>query len=135
MAKVLIFGTFDVFHKGHESFLKQARKLGDLIVVVARDRNVEKMKGKLPRNFETKRAALIRKSGLANKVIMGSKTHNFYRTIRTHKIDLIALGYDQKPSIPYLKKDLRRHRLGQVKIVRLRGLRPQVYKTSKLLDS
>lgn len=46
MAKIVMaFGTFDVFHPGHEYYLTQAKKYGDiLIVVVARDKTVEKVK-------------------------------------------------------------------------------------------
>ncbi|MDP2671848.1 MAG: adenylyltransferase/cytidyltransferase family protein [bacterium] len=133
MKKVVIFGTFDVFHPGHASFLKQAKKLGDsLLVVVARDFHVQRVKNKLPLNSEKSRAQKIRRFKLADQVILGSKTHNFYRTLRSHKIDILALGYDQKPTVAELKRDLRRHRLGEVKIVRLRGLKPEIYKTSKL---
>ncbi|MHA1679090.1 MAG: adenylyltransferase/cytidyltransferase family protein, partial [Promethearchaeota archaeon] len=54
--KVLCFGTFDILHPGHVSFLKQARKYGNyLVVVVARDENVKKIKGKYPLDNELKR--------------------------------------------------------------------------------
>ena len=46
MVTVMAFGTFDVLHPGHHFYLEQARKLGDnLVVVVARDANVKKLKG------------------------------------------------------------------------------------------
>ena len=133
MENVLVFGTFDIFHPGHKSFLNQAKKLGNLTVVVARDQNVKRAKGSFPRTTEKDRARTIRKTRIADKVVLGSKSHNFYRTIRSNKINIVALGYDQKPSIRELKKDLRQHRLSQVKIVRLRALRPDKYKSSKLL--
>src|SRR3989337_1126541 len=105
MKKIMVFGTFDIFHKGHLNFLKQSRKIGDyLIVVVARDKFVEKAKGMPPKNNEKYRANSVRKAKVANKVILGSKTYNYFRTIRTYKPTIIALGYDQKPTIPKLKK-------------------------------
>lgn len=133
MTRVVTFGTFDIFHPGHISYLKQAKKLGDfLLVVVARDANTHKAKGRLPENSEKNRLKEIRKAKIADKVILGSKTRNFYRTLRTNKINLIALGYDQKPTISQLKKTLRRHRLSQVEIKRLKPYNPDKYKSSKL---
>lgn len=129
----MTFGTFDGIHPGHKSFLKQAKKLGDyLLVVIARDYFVAKAKGKQPRAVESKRAKEVRDLSIADKVILGSKIHDYFQTLRTYKIDLIALGYDQKPKTHDLRKLLRRHRLGNIKVVRLRGLRPEVYKSSKL---
>lgn len=131
--KVIVFGTFDTLHPGHRSFLKQAKKLGEyLLVVIARDIHVERAKSKSALKDERQRVAQIRSLRLADRVILGSKTHNFFQTIRTYEIDMIALGYDQKPRIAELKKDLRRHRLHQIKIVRLRSLKPEIYKSSKL---
>lgn len=136
MKKIMVFGTFDTVHKGHESFFKQAKKLGDyLIVVVARDNYVKKAKKLSPVNNERIRVQNVRKSKQPNKVILGSKTHNFYRTIRTYKPETIALGYDQKPTINELKKQLRRHHLSKVKIVRTRAFKPKIYKTSLILKS
>ena len=58
--KVMVFGTFDIFHKGHENFLKQAKKLGDcLTVVVARDETV--LKFKLPFLEITRKVTRIKK--------------------------------------------------------------------------
>ena len=132
---VMVFGTFDTIHKGHESFFKQAKNLGDyLIVVVARDVHVKSAKKSSPVNNEKIRVRNVRRSKLPAKVILGSKVHNFYRTIRTYKPETIALGYDQKPSINELKRQLRRHRLSRIKIVRLRAHKPRIYKTSLILN-
>jgi len=131
MKRVVVFGTFDFLHEGHLNFFKQAKKLGDyLIIVIARDKFVKKAKGKKPIHNEELRTSNLRKVKTADKVILGSQTHNFYRTLRTHKTDIIALGYDQKPTINQLQKDLKRHRL-VVKIVRLKAYKPGVYKSSK----
>ncbi len=133
MTRVVTFGTFDIFHPGHVSYLKQAKKLGDyLLVVVARDTNTHKAKGMLPENSESARVRKVRKAKIANKVILGSKTRNFYRTLRTNKIDLIALGYDQKPTVYQLRKALKSHRLANIEIKRLRAHRPDEFKSSKL---
>lgn len=43
--KVMAFGTFDLFHPGHQYYLSEASKSGDeLIVVIARDLRVEHIK-------------------------------------------------------------------------------------------
>lgn len=136
MKKIIAFGTFDIFHPGHISFLKQARRLGDyLIVVVARDKNTLKAKGKLPKNSEKTRLREVKKAKLADKVILGSINNNYFRTLRTNKIDLIALGYDQKPTISQLKKVLRKHRLSHIEIRRLKPYNPDKYKSSKLVQN
>jgi FAD synthetase len=46
MKKVLVGGCFDLLHFGHISFLKQARALGDhLVVALESDENASRMKG------------------------------------------------------------------------------------------
>ena len=45
MVKVMATGTFDLLHMGHIFYLKEAKKLGDtLVVVVATDATVRKLK-------------------------------------------------------------------------------------------
>ena len=61
MVRVMVFGTFDGLHQGHLNFFKQARNLSKnsyLIVSVARDKNVKKIKGRLPYLNEKKKACL-----------------------------------------------------------------------------
>jgi len=59
----MVFGTFDVFHKGHESFLRQAYCYGDfLVAVVARDKTVAKIKKHRTKNKRTKKTSWFGKN-------------------------------------------------------------------------
>ena len=130
--KVMVFGTFDIFHKGHESFLRQAKKQGSFLVVsVGRDKVVEKVKGKLPRNNEKKRRDKIKESGLADRVILGG-LKNMYAQIRKERPDIICLGYDQLSFVDRLPQKLLEFGMKNVKIIKLRPYRSDIYKSSKL---
>ncbi len=131
MKKVMTFGTFDIFHPGHASYLAQAKKLGEcLIVVVARDENVARYKKQDTRNKEKARLRVVTSSGLADSVVLGS-LRNQYAVIEKFRPDVIALGYDQKVDMRELKSKLQEFSL-ETKIVRLKAYKPEVYKSSKL---
>jgi len=128
----MVFGTFDIFHKGHENFLQQAKKQGDfLIVVIARDKTVLAVKKNKPRNSEKKRLAVVEKSGLADKAILGN-LQNKYAIIRKYKPDVIGLGYDQKSFTEELGKKLKELGLDKTRLVRLKSYYPKKYKSSLL---
>ena len=49
MKKVITYGTFDLFHKGHYNIIKRARALGDYLIVGVNDDDlVESYKNKRP---------------------------------------------------------------------------------------
>ena len=128
---VMAFGTFDIFHKGHKSYLKQAKMLGDkLIVIVARDKTIELIKKQKPVNGEQERVLAVKNSKIADEVILGS-LKNKYAVIKKYRPDIIALGYDQKANLAELKEKLKEFKL-QTKIVRLKSYKPEIYKSSKL---
>lgn len=92
----MAFGTFDILHKGHINFLEQARKLGDyLVVVVGRDDNVIKIKGKRTLDSQDERIDNIKKLNLADEVLIGDKD-DFFKQIQEEMPNIIALGYDQR---------------------------------------
>ena len=131
--KVMAFGTFDIFHKGHENFLEQARQCGDcLIVVVARDKTVAEVKGNLPQNNEQARLKTVVKSGLADKMVLGNLKDK-YKIIEKFKPDVICLGYDQQAFTESLEEKLKEYNLLNTKIVRLKSYCPEKYKSSKFL--
>lgn len=132
MKKAIAFGTFDIFHEGHKDFFRQARKYGNyLIVVVARDENVLKIKNKLPKNNEVKRLNIIKESKLADEVVLGNLADK-YKAIKKYKPNAICLGYDQEVSINKLKEKLAEFGLEKTEIIRLNSFHPETYKSSKL---
>ncbi|PLW80573.1 FAD synthase [Candidatus Woesearchaeota archaeon] len=129
--KVMCFGTFDMFHPGHEYFLNEAKKFGnELVVVVARDKTVNEIKGFYPKEDEKKRLQNIIDSKIAEKVVLGDEILNKYNVLG-EKPDIIALGYDQKYFLEHLQDELNKRNL-KTKIVRLDSFHPEKYKSSKL---
>jgi len=128
MKKVMAFGTFDLLHPGHLHYLKEAKKLGDeLIVLIARDETVRKVKNKLPKNNETIRFENIKKLGIANKVILGDLVDKF-KVIREEKPDILAFGYDQKMPIENIQEKIGSH----IQMITISAFKPEEFKSSKL---
>ena len=129
--KILVFGTFDIFHKGHEFFLKEAKKYGNLEVVVARDSTVKKVKGIFPLNNELTRLKVIKSLDYVDKAVLGNKA-NKYKIIEELKPDIICLGYDQNSFTKDLKKKIKEKGL-KIKIIKFKkSFKPEKYKSSKL---
>ena len=133
--KIMTFGTFDIFHPGHKSFLKQAREFGNyLIVVIARDKTVKNIKDRLPQNNECDRLQVVMKSNLADKIVLGSLTDR-YAVIKRYQPEIICLGYDQKVNLKELKEKLVEFDLRKTKLTRLDPFHPEKYKSSKLREN
>lgn len=131
--RIMVFGTFDGLHKGHFNFFKQAKdsaKNSFLIVSIARDINVLKIKGHKPVFNEIARQDLVKECKIVNKVILAGKT-NYLKHILKEKPDIIALGYDQKAYVKDLKKDLKNNNL-LIKIIRLKPYKENIYKNHLL---
>ncbi len=131
--RIMVFGTFDILHKGHLNFFKQARGLSNnpfLIVSVARDRNVKKIKGHKPANSEQTRLKFVALSDLVNKAVLGGVKNHLPHILKA-KPSIIALGYDQTVYVKNLKQDLTKAGLN-VKVKRLKAFKPHLYKSSKL---
>lgn len=93
--RVLVFGTFDRLHPGHTHFLTEALKRGELSVVIARDRNVERIKKIQPTDDETARLHAVHLAVPDAQVILGDP-EDFLAPVRRIQPDLILFGYDQR---------------------------------------
>lgn len=134
MKRVMVFGTFDMVHEGHVDLFRQARALTPdphLIVSIARDSAVKRMKGAAPRHTDIERMRVVEENPLVDEVVLGDE-QGYIDHIKTCEPDIIALGYDQVGEyVARLEIDLLRVGL-ETKVVRLKPYKPEVYKTSKL---
>lgn len=129
--KVMVFGTFDLIHMGHENMFNQVRSLGNFIIaVVARDETVRSIKGRSPLYNESTRIKNLKKSGLADRIVLGDKYDKYY-AIKKYRPDVIALGYDQFAFTFGLKKLLIDLSLN-TQIQKLQPYKPSIYKSSIL---
>ncbi len=92
--RVMAAGTFEIVHPGHIFLLKRAAKLGKVFVVVSRDKNAAKAKGRMPTVHESQRLEVIRNLKCVDSAILGDRK-NFMNSIRRLKPDVILLGPDQ----------------------------------------
>lgn len=132
MKRVMVFGTFDILHPGHIEFLRQAKRYGDfLIVSLAREIWIKKIKGRKPMHSEGDRKSLLQAVKFVDKVVLGSK-QDYLGHILRHKPDVICLGYDQKAFTEGLQEKLSARGL-KVKIVRVRSYKKELYKSKNFL--
>lgn len=111
-------GTFDLLHMGHIYYLKEAKKLGDeLVVVVACDATVRKMKHE-PVTPEKMRVNIIKELQVVDQVFLG-KEDDMFEIVEKIQPDIIAIGYDQIPDEEKLKEDLKKRGI-DAEIVRLK---------------
>jgi len=130
MKKVMVTGAFDVLHKGHEHFFREAKQQGDfLVVVVGRDKTIEKVKDELPLNNENVRLRNVKKLGIADKVVLGHEDDQL-KIVEEEKPNIICLGYDQKSFITKgLREKLAKRGLTpEIKI--MEPFKPETYKSS-----
>ena len=110
-------GTFDLLHMGHIFYLKEAKKLGDtLVVVVATDATVRKLKHD-PITPQEIRVSLIKELKMVDDAYLGHED-DMYAIVEEIKPDIIALGFDQIHDESTIKNELKKRHLN-VKVVRL----------------
>jgi FAD synthetase len=123
--RVMGFGTFDAFHPGHLFYLKQLKVLGgELFIVIARDKNVERIKGKAPHFKEMERLSAVEEAGIADRVILGHES-DFFQVLREHAPDILGFGYDQRVDIEAIQADF-----PHIEIARLEAHQPHRFKSS-----
>lgn len=133
--RVLVGGVFDILHVGHIHFLRQAKALGDeLVVIVAHDETVRMQKRREPINSAEDRAELLRALRMVDEVYIGTPGTIDYELVKKIDPDIVALGPDQVFTCEKLKEDLRKHGI-KAEVIRI----PYLYKddrakTSKIIQ-
>jgi FAD synthetase len=121
--RVLVAGKFDILHLGHLAYLEQARELagtdGELIVIIALDKTIEKERGAPPVFPQDQRRRLVQALGIVDKAVIGLDTEDHTEIVIKTRPDIVALGYDQYTNIEMLEKRIDEEGL-KTKIVRLK---------------
>ena len=116
---VLTGGTFDILHVGHLFTFNQSILLGDvLVVVLATDKNVQKLKNHTPTNSQEDRVELVAHVKSVDAAILGDE-HDFMKIMDLVQPDIITVGYDQKHDEKELYDTISSKGHSHVKIVRL----------------
>jgi FAD synthetase len=106
--RVLAAGKFDILHLGHLAYLEQAKEIagedGELIVVIALDKTVQRERGAPPVFPQEQRRRLVESLAVVDKAVLGYDTSDHTIIVTDIKPDIVALGYDQKTDIPSLEK-------------------------------
>lgn len=130
---VLATGAFDLLHFGHLKALEDAKKAGgrnsSLIVLVARDKTVEKRKGKKPILPEDQRRVLVESLKPVDRAILGYEELNIGAVIRKLKPDVIAVGYDQNDILEAVRESLKDYPR-KVKVIQTKRYGPEYLNSS-----
>ena len=99
MKTVLTSGAFDLIHYGHIRLLEEAKRLGGpdarLVVIVARDETIRRLKGRLPVIPEDQRRAVVEALRVVDEALLGYEALDMATVIDLVQPDIIAVGYDQ----------------------------------------
>lgn len=131
--RIVLFGSFDPLHEGHKDLFRQAKELGDyLIVVVDRDSTIERLKKRAPHMPQQKRLAAVQADPSVDEALSGDEDPPSYNLLTTLDYSILALGYDQTPSNEESEALLRRIGKQGVHVVRLAPFKPEQYKSTYL---
>lgn len=119
--KVIVGGTFDVFHRGHESFLKKALSLGEVTVGLTSDRMAQKSKKRKVNDFNIRKKELdifFKKNSFKKAKIIKIED-KFGPTLKEDFDYIVVSPATHKTAIVINKK---RRRLGkkEIRVVKIR---------------
>ena len=105
MKKVITYGTYDCLHYGHINLLRNARKLGDYLIVGITSEAFDQSRGKIDvRQSLVERIEAVRATGLADKIIVEEYEGQKIADIERYGVDIFTVGSDWEGKFDYLKK-------------------------------
>lgn len=105
MKKVITYGSFDLFHRGHYNLLKRAKALGDYLIVGVTTEQYDKSRGKLNVSDSlSERIESVRRTGFADEIIVEDHIGQKVEDVLKYKIDILTVGSDWIGQFDHLKK-------------------------------
>lgn len=105
MKKVITYGTYDLFHRGHYKLLKRAKDLGDYLIVGVTTDNFDLERGKMNTcNNVMERIEAVKATGLADQIVIEEYRGQKIDDIQKYGVDIFAIGSDWEGYFDYLKE-------------------------------
>ena len=105
MIKVITYGTYDLFHYGHQRLLERAKALGDYLIVGVTADDFDKNRGKINvQQSLMERIESVRATGLADEIIIEEYEGQKIDDIKRYDIDIFTVGSDWKGYFDYLNE-------------------------------
>lgn len=105
MKKVITYGTYDMFHYGHQRLLERAKKLGDYLIVGVTADDFDKTRGKINvQQSLIERIESVRATGLADEIIVEEYEGQKIDDIKRFEIDIFTVGSDWVGHFDYLNE-------------------------------
>ena len=105
MVKVITYGTYDLFHYGHQRLLERAKALGDYLIVGVTTDDFDKKRGKINVHQSLmERIESVRATGLADEIIVEEYEGQKIDDIRRYGVDIFTVGSDWVGHFDYLKE-------------------------------
>ena len=105
MKKVITYGTYDLFHYGHQRLLERAKELGDYLIVGVTTDDFDKKRGKINVHQSLmERIESVRATGLADEIIIEEYEGQKIDDIKRFGIDIFTVGSDWVGYFDYLKE-------------------------------
>ena len=105
MIKVITYGTYDLFHYGHQRLLERAKALGDYLIVGVTTDDFDKKRGKINVHQSLmERIESVRATGLADEIIIEEYEGQKIDDIKRFDVDIFTVGSDWVGHFDYLKE-------------------------------
>lgn len=103
MKKVITYGTYDLFHYGHQRLLERAKELGDYLIVGVTADDFDKQRGKINvKQSLMERIESVRSTGLADEIIIEEYEGQKIDDIKRYDVDIFTVGSDWVGYFDYL---------------------------------
>lgn len=133
MPTIAVFGSFDGLHPGHEHLLAEAKTYGEVLVILAQDDVIRRLKHREPHMPFEARLKALEGLGVVHKVRGSDAQEGEYVCIQEEQPDMVGFGYDQQALLEnFLAWKEKSGYHGAV--VTFSPFRPDVYKTSLLKE-
>lgn len=105
MKKVITYGTYDLFHYGHQRLLERAKALGDYLIVGVTTDNFDLERGKMSTCKNVmERIDAVKATGLADQIVIEEYKGQKIDDIQKYGVDIFAIGSDWEGYFDYLKE-------------------------------